>query len=372
MTSSKTTSMFLAVAVTILSAGQVSAREIRPQTSWPKLITGSKSPECMQVFKAAKLAFNAGGSQIDENTEAVKNADMGLVLAPEGSAVEVAGAKAFWFDAQYIDTNAREHDNVPSLYWQKVPIKGGKFLVGQKKMNWQGDWYDLYFVNADLPLDRMESIVNDAQKESQAESTSIPEGSVIYRNLWHRPWFFYNKQSKNFIAVNVQSNWLSRDNNFFPDWKIYAPDGGSKVKLIGTIKFAPNMDAFKLLPRGPLRELALLLDKIIGIPKGDEGTFQATPRLKADAAFAWANLIIRPWAMAEPSNSLNEVEAGLKRWSKGSPVYKKQYAQLKALYPMALQSLTEYYQTSGKLPPAAARKLATKALDRAYRSNFKF
>jgi len=126
------------------------------------------------------------------------------------------------------------------------------------------------------------------------------------------------------------------------------------------------------LPDGPLRELAKLLDKIIGIPKEDEGTFRATPRLRGEAAIAWANLALRPWALAEPANTKVEVEAGLKTWAKGSPIYKQQYAQLKSLYPQAEKSLANYYQTNGRMAPAAAARLAKSSLETAYRSNFKF
>ena len=201
---------------------------------------------------------------------------------------------------------------------------------------------------------------------------TIPQGTLIYRNLWHRPWLYRNPQSGQIIAVNPLADWGNAKSGALPEWAIYGPADGSKVKLLGTIRFCPKVEPLKLLPAGPLREMAVVLDKIIGIPKDDEGTFRATPRLRSEAALAWTNLLLRPWAMAEPSNSRAEVETGLKRWSKGSPAFAQQYAKLKSLYPQAEKALTNYYQTSGHMAPAAAAHLAKESLEIAYRSNFKF
>ena len=239
-------------------------------------------------------------------------------------------------------------------------------------MNWQGDWYDLCFVDASVQPDKFASLVSSFDQCGQCRLVENKRVSIVYHDLWHPPWLFHNLKTNQTLAVNTKDNWGTDHEKFFPDWAVYAPAGGSRIKRICTISFAPTERAVDLLPKGPLREMALLLDKIIGIPKEDEGTFHATPRLRGEAELAWGNLMLRPWAMGVPKNSREDVDKGLKKWAKGSPIYRQQYTQLLKLYPRALQSLTVYYQRYFNQSFKNARQLASISLDTAYRSNFKF
>ena len=260
---------------------------------------------------------------------------------------------------------------VRRILWQKSPSSGGRFVVAQFPMNWQGDWYGLYLVDAKMPPNKLQDFVTGLIERSQTEMQEVPGATLIYHNLWHQPFLFHNSKTNQIVAVDTKTAWLS-GTKFFPDWAVYVAAGGARVKRIGTITFTPTARAVDLLPKGALRELADVLDKIIGTPSQSEGTFQATPRLRGEAQIAWGNLMLRPWALAAPKNSREDVELGLKRWQKGSPVYKQQYQQLHHLYPQALESLTSYYQRHFNKSFNAAHELAVKSLDIAYRSNFKF
>jgi hypothetical protein len=74
--------------------------------------------------------------------------------------------------------------------------------------------------------------------------------------------------------------------------------------------------------------------------------------------------------MPEPYNT--EVQAGLKRWSKGHAVYRGEYRRFQALYPKALRALASHYRAALKKSPRAAAALAKQSLDRAVGMHFAF
>lgn len=381
----------------ISSAASVQAR---PKTtsdngSYPKIDV--RSPECDQIFKAARILFAGNSPRLVDSSTVIQRANLGLVLAPVGLDEEAPPGQKFWIDRAFIDGQGPGNqaadlepsaegqsttlapdpqdypkDGVRAVFWQKTPIAGARFVVGQKPMNWEGDWFDLFVVEDKMPVTSLHDYVAEALKQPQTELKYENGVYIIYRNLWHRPWLFYNAATKHMIAVNTQASWSTQPERVLSDWAIYMPDGNGKTKCVGTINFCPRGNGFALLPKGPLRDLALLLDKIIGIPSQEEGSMRPTPRLRNAAALCWCNLMLRPWAIEKPGNSAIEIETGLKKWAKGSPVYKQQYAQLKVLYPKALDALTVYYQSHFHKSPNEARKLATKSLDLAYRNNFSF
>lgn len=367
-----------------LSVVETIARERSEDKSgtYPKLTVRSHSPECQQILKAAKILFHSNCPELIDNPNLVQRANIGLVLAPQGREVDAPENHAFWFDTRFIEAKEPKYPQPSSfdvepdcpraMFWQKDAVDGHRFLIGQRKMNWEGDWYDLCSVRSDMPVEKFHDFIAALSDKGQTQLKKVDQGYVIYCNYWQRPWLFYNKTSKLVMAVDPKASWSQSNNKVLSDWAIYVPDSKLGARCIGTISFCPTGRGISLLPKGSLRELSVLLDKIIGIPSQDEGTFRATPRLRSKAANAWCNLMLRPWAIEEPRNSAMDIETGLKKWAKGSPVYKQQYAQLKVLYPKALDALTVYYQSYFHKSPNDARKLATKSLDLAYRNNFSF
>lgn len=352
----------------------VAARaEASPQShsSWPKLDSKYSLPECNQVLNAARLLFNGTLPEFRDDCEPVRKAKIGVILGPVLNYRESEGENSFWFDSAYIEPDVPGGKHA-RIYKQKDVQSGSRFVVEQKPMSWRGAWCDLYCVDARIPADKTETGVQDSDDSGQEENKKIHGAYIIYRDLWHRPWLFRNPANKHVVAVNPRSEWLQRNEKVIPDWAIYRASAPGQVELVGIIRFSPEAEPLALLPRGPLREMFALLDNIIGIPSQSEGTLQPTARLRGETRVAVGNLMLRPWVLGQPKNNREEVEKGLKRWSKGSAVYRQQYEQLKRLYPRALDALTVYYQKTFKEPPAKARALATRNLDLAYRSHFNF
>lgn len=348
--------------------------EASPQShsAWPKLISKHSLPECNQVLSAARLLFNSTAPEFSEDCQPVRKAKLGVILGPlPGDYRDCESGCAFWFDSTWIVPDKPDGER-PRIFKQKEVELGSRFVVGQKPMNWQGDWFDVYCVEANMPVDKIEALVKESFHSGQVENKKMAGAYIVYRDLWHRPWLFRNPANKHVVAVNPRSDWLQRNEKVIPDWAIYRASAPGQVELVGIIRFSPESKPLALLPRGPLRDMFALLDNIIGIPSQSEGTLQPTARLRGETRVVLGNLMLRPWALGQPANSKEEVEKGLKRWSKGSAVYRQQYEQLKRLYPRALDALTVYYQKTFKEPPAKARALATRNLDLAYRSHFTF
>ena len=363
---------FLPICAAMLAL-TVTRVEARPQSHslWPRLDSKYSLPECNQVLDAARLLFNSTAPEFSEDCLPVRKARLGVILGPLANYRDCESDCAFWFDSTYIEPDKPAGER-PRIFKQKEVERGSRFVVGQKPMNWQGDWFDVYCVEANMPVDKIQALVNKSGDSGQVENKKMAGAYIIYRDLWHRPWLFRNGTNKHVVAVNPRSEWLQENEKVIPDWAIYRASAPGQVELVGIIRFSPESEPLALLPRGPLRDMFSLLDNIIGIPSQSEGTFRQTARLRGETRVVVGNLMLRPWALGQPDNSKEEVEKGLKRWSKGNAVYRQQYEQLKRLYPRALDALTVYYQKTFKEPPAKARALAVKALDLAYRSHFCF
>ncbi|MBX9939822.1 MAG: hypothetical protein K2Y32_11240 [Candidatus Obscuribacterales bacterium] len=369
MASSRLTKISLCLGLLFL---QVNTAEARPQeqSEWPKLI-GKSTPECKQVLAAARMLFNGDSAELLSNLKPLTNSKTGALLALSGRAafVEGSGENETWFDPKYIKTDRPASEN-PSQFEQKDIQNGSRFLVTSQEHSWRGYVYSLYCANAQIPTDKIDLATG------QEELKKTDDGYIIYQALWHQPLLFRNAKTKKIVAVNTQADWLKsageRKNQVIFDWKIYEATGPGQVKEIGTIKFASKGDAFQILPKGPLRKMGMLLDEIIGVPSGNEGTLQSTLHQHGNAQLALANLILRPWGLGKPDNTRKEVDQGLKSWSKGSPIYRKQFEELKSLYPQALDALSVHYQKAFKLNQKEARSLATKYLDIAFRKCFRF
>lgn len=369
MASSRLAKISLYLGLLFLNANTAEARP-QDQSEWPKLI-GKSTPECKQVLAAAKTLFNGDSAELLSNLKPLTKSKTGALLALSGRAafVEGSGENETWFDPKYIKTD-RPANESPSLFEQKDTQNGSRFLVTSQEHSWRGYVYGLYCASAQVPADKIDL------GTGQEELKKIDGGYIIYQGLWHQPLLFRNARTKKIVAVNTQSDWLKsageRKNQIIFDWKIYQASGPGQVKEIGTIKFASKGDAFQILPKGPLRKMGILLDEVIGFPSGNEGTLQSTLHQHGNAQLALANLILRPWGLGKPDNTRKEVDQGLKNWSKGSPVYKKQYEELKKLYPQALDALSLHYQKAFQSNPKEAHAMATKYLDIAFRKCFRF
>src|ERR1700738_185741 len=230
-------------------------------------------------------------------------------------------------------------------------------------MNWQGDWHALFLADAALEGEKLATALG-AAKRKDARTDGV---KLVFQDAWQQPWLVRDPQTNQIVAIDTQ-----HPADFLARWTVYAAVKGTAVPAC-RIAFGPGAkDATQLLPTGPLRQLAGLLDAILGIPSQSEGTFNATGRNRVAAANGWMNLALRPWAMPAPYNTAAEVQAGLKRWSKGHAAYRAEYRRFQALHPKALRALASYYRASLKKSPREAAALAKQSLDRAIGVHFTF
>jgi hypothetical protein len=244
------------------------------------------------------------------------------------------------------------------MFLQGDPVDGVRFVVTQQKMNWQGDWYGLYLADAALDAGKLADLLAPEKVEA---------AKIVFDRAWQRPWLVRDLETRQIVGIDTQ-----HPAGFLDDWIVYKMSSGMVTPACHIAFRLPAEHAAQLLPAGPLRELAALLDAAVGVPSQFEGTLQPTARIRIAATQAWANAALRPWAIAAPYNSAREIADGLKAWSKRSPVFAAQYRRINALYPRALAALTAHYRTSLRKPPAEAAALAKQSLDRAVGAHFVF
>jgi hypothetical protein len=351
-------SLAAAAAVLLLDA----PAQARSDKLFPRIVDATNAKACRQALVVGRLAFQSAAPKLSEAAPAIlkdRKPAFGILLAPNGSSGE---EQDYVVDEQAI-TQSEETGEFKKVLLQKAPADGFRFVVTQEKMNWQGDWHALFVASAARDGENLAKAVSDAKgKEAKADGVT-----VVFKNAWQQPWLVRDPQTGQIVAIDTQ-----HPADFLARWTIYAAVKGAAVPVCRIAFGPPAKDATKILPAGPLRQLAALLDAIVGIPSQSEGTFNASGRNRVAAANGWMNLVLRPWAMPAPYNTPAEVEAGLKRWSTGHTAYRAEYRSFQALYPRALRALASHYRVSLKKSPRAAAALAKQSLDRAVGMHFTF
>ncbi|MBV8837591.1 MAG: hypothetical protein JO000_13700 [Alphaproteobacteria bacterium] len=344
---------FASAAALALFCGPIRAEQ--NAQSFPRITQAKDAKACRQAFAVAKRAFASTAARPADAAPVIlpeKKPDFGIVLAPDLHNPDG--------DAMIVDEAAVTQDNggrFKAVYLPKA-AQGFRFVVTQQKMNWQGDFFGLAVVDAALDADHAADRLADEKKD---------KAKRVYQDAWQAPWLIRDAQTQEIVAIDTQP-----PANFLADWIVYRIANG-KPELACRIAFRPAAKrAADLLPAGALRELAALLDDVLGVPAQDEGTLQPTARIRVAAAQAWANLALRPWALEEPYNSQKEIAYGLKGWTKRSPVYRARYQRLQALLPKAENELAAYYQTALAKSAQEAVALAKQALPRAVGASFVF
>ncbi len=339
---------------TLLFAGAAHAEP----ASWPRITQASDAAACRHALVVGKLAFESSAPTLADAAPAIlkeKKPAFGILLAPDGAGNAEGGE--FIVDDSAVERKDVTGD-VKAVFLQKAPIGGFRFAVTQQKMNWQGDWYGLYVIATSLDADKIAEVLSSEKKEG---------AKVVFDNTWQRPWLIRDPESPQVVAIDTQ-----HPADFVADWIVYKIANGAAVVACHIAFRPPAKRAVDLLPAGPLRRLAALLDDIIGVPAGDEGTLQATSRVHLAAANAVANLALRPWVVAEPYNSAAEIAEGLKVWSRKSAIFRAQYRRMQTLYPQALRALALHYRTALGKSPVESSALARQSLDRAVGAHFVF
>lgn len=326
------------------------------KATYPRLVVLQNRADCELILKAADGAFSSQAARVYESGNDVRLKDRSLIVWPSSDGTMDC-------DPRYFD--CRQADDGSRICVQKNDSPDGGLVVKKKEFNWQGDWHDVVLY---MSTQNVQETIDSAKAADFGVKQLIPpDVQVIISGAWQRPWIFRNSANDHYLVIDTQ-----HPAEFMADWIIYGPTGNG-MSVIGKVQFhPPAKSALSVIPDGPLRELAVLLDKVIGTPREPQGTLNANDRVRIEAATAWGNVVYRPWAVAKSYNSRATVDRGLRRWAKGSSTYARQYSKLKQLYPLALDQLTLHYERSLGKSHAAAAGLAKTALDRAFCSHFVF
>lgn len=338
--------------------------------SYPRLKSGLTNDETKLALDIARAAFKSNEVHLYDAAYKLDARRLGIVLAPKdwhATSPLVKDGKYIWptksadSDNLYYDpaffafkTNGGVH---PSLYLQKAPQNGARYAVRQF-IDGPEIHYELSVVKS---ADSLGSIFE--QLDSGKGSADI---QVISNHSWLSPWFCQSPLDNQIMALTTGNQARSLD-----DWQIYKIDKSGKAINIGTIGFMPEFARdFDLLPDGPIKQMALLLDQMIGPATVDNGGFNPPARLKTRIRHMWANLLYRPYAMEQPPDAKAAIDRAIGKWSQESAHNFAQARKLNALYPAALKQLTQYYSSQQKLSAEEAKALASKNLDLAFRTHF--
>lgn len=321
--------------------------------SYPRLISGAKTAEGKMVLEIARAAFHATSPRLYETGAEVREKHKTLVLCQDGH-VELQ------HDDTAIET-LKDTNDFTFIYIQKNKFDGNRFVVGQCTHSWRGDVHSLVRVPEGLSQEETISVLQNLGTDKVPDRKGSLE---LFNDSWTGPWV---------VEKDGKTCGIDTGQPFDPlgIWTVYSISGGAEP--VAKIAFRPPADkTMILIPAGPLREIAILLDNIVGIPKEWQGTLNANGRVHADVRYVWMNLVYRPWAMGTAYNTKARVESGLLRWSKGSKVYKQQYDKLKTLYPQAEAQLAQHYKNRFHMSDGKAKKAAKTWMDTIYRSHFVF
>lgn len=340
------------------------------RASYPRLLKGTPGTETDLAIKLARAAFDGPEPHLYDAAYRLDARRFCLVLAPRdwhNSSPTVKDGKYIWpqktpdSDNLFFDpalfafkTSGGIH---PSIYLQKGSQNGSHFAVRQFIAGPE-EHYDLSVVKGSEALGPIFT-----QLES---SRSIASTQVLCNHSWLSPWICKNPSDNKVFAITTGNQAKCLDNR-----QIYQIDSTGKAINIGTIGFMPEFaHDFDVIPKGPLKQMALVLDQMIGPASPDNGGFNPPARLKTRIRHMWANLLYRPQAMEQPPDTKAAINLAISKWSQESSSNFGQARKLNALYPAALKQLTEYYASNQKLGAQQAKALASKNLDLAFRTHF--
>ncbi len=320
---------------------------------YPRLISGFNTAEGKIALEVARAAFKANTPRLYESGDEVKDKVKSVILC-QNSQVEL------WHKEGAVDTIA-DKDGFSFVYFQKNKFKGNRFVVSQYTHSWRGDMSTLLRVPENLSQVDTFGILRSNGGSNVKETKGSQE---LFVDSWTGPWI----AEKDGVTCAITTN-----QPYVPlgEWAVFGIDG--KTEPVAVIAFTPKVkDTTTLIPKGPLHDIAVLLDDIVGIPSTDQGTLNANGRVHADVKYLWMDLVYRPWSMGTAYNTRGRIERGLVKWSKGSKVYKAQYDRLKSLYPQAESQLAQHYKARFGWSDARCKQCAKAWMDMIYRAHFVF
>ena len=323
-------------------------------TDWPKLVGGEDRIECKEAFDIAKTLFHSDAFYHYASPILPETITSSLVLKPEK--LEISGGDALIADSSVFEIIPNPEEIFSrSIYWQRKPAHGLRFVMVEFYYNWRGDQYSLFAVDTTVTPDQF----TKAYKKQAIDP-------LVKRN-WRPPLIFRKNNDKQLWAISIHTPYLS----FLTNWSIYSIDtDGMQERCL--IQFRPEVEnAIDLLPK-PVRKLAILLDGTLGDGR-NEGSLRPTAELRREIETVWANTILRPWRMSkEPYNTREQVDGALLKWARTAPSFNTLHQQIQQQYPKAENALTSYYQTHFNKTEEEAKNMAKELLDIAFRSHYVF
>ncbi|MBO9716296.1 MAG: hypothetical protein J7507_05670 [Pseudoxanthomonas sp.] len=318
----------------------------------------TSSPECVDAMKLAKHMYESDSSYL--YAPLTFPSDMEGVLTLGTTERDISGGDALPATSDHFgnETLKIEGPSELNIHWGHDQGSAGRIVVTADPHGWRGDAYSLYVLKSDVTPDQFRADLESGYYRQSFQPVIYEVWRpplVFWSNALNRPWF---------IAIN--DKYESKGS-----WTVHAASHGYQQTC--EIRFWPDSSIEASRHPAPIRRLIGLLDQTIG-PGLDEGTLQPTAGLRLYASHVWGNLLYRPWALSdsETYNSREQVDTGLREWSKNGATFARIHADIQRSYPQAEAALSRYYETQFKIPRSHAKKCARWALDVAYRSNFIF
>lgn len=322
--------------------------------TWPHLDGDQNNTICRDAFKIADSVYNSDVFFLYKPHINKLEADSNFVFTQNESPESY---EMFIDDATIEEIHIKSTEQ-PTLYWERKPKHNLRLVLTDTPFSWRGNIYELYAIDINITPDAFIKI------DSSSLINSISEPIIKFG--WNPPFLLKQKHSNELWAIDV-----GHPADALASWDVYGfhTDNVEKICSISFRNEATHI--IDLLPP-EVRKFAILLKSTHGDGK-DEGTLQPSARLRAEAEYVWANIIMRPWIrLNEPYNTRVEVDTGLKKWSNISKGFRRLYWKIYTQYPKAEQELKQYYKTKFNKDDEEAGTMAKQSLDVAFRTYFTF
>lgn len=319
---------------------------------WPQLRGDHRHRQCVQVLQLAEAAFHSNAMYLYGPHSVPSGFGSTTALQPTSS--DTASGDNLLADSTVFQKLAAGGGR---SYWQTMSQYGYRLVVREMTQSWQGEVYSLFSVSDALNAEDAINAVTKGQKQEGAR--------LIWDYAWKPPIVLQDRHTNALWLIDVGQPYV-----FLSDWGILLPTARGLSQVCTVVFHPPAKSAADLLPP-PVREFAKLLDESIG-GDNNEGTLRPIDRIRTDIQHTLANAALRPWALTDPYNTRQELDAGLASWSREDSSHATTYQNILRQYPLAERSLADYYRNRFKRKPAEAKLLAAYVMDIVFRSYYVF
>ncbi|MCG2593459.1 hypothetical protein LZ009_11795 [Ramlibacter sp. XY19] len=272
--------------------------------------------------------------------------------------IDISGGDAIVHDAELFNKLAQVGDEAGrSVYWQRTPGNAPRLVLQESSFGWRGDQYSLYALPA--------AVAPEAFLAATGTRTGSPSYPAVVAGTWRPPLLFRHGAGASLWLLHPGEPYA-----FLAPWRVWTVTPGG-VQQECEIEFRPPVRAATQLLPAPVRRLAALLDAALG-PGNNEGTLQPTARLRVEMEHLWANAAMRPWVVAEPYNTREQVDAALAAWARSGRSYGQLHQRIRQQLLPAQDALAAYYAAKLGGSREEASALAARVVDGAYRYSFVF